>query len=165
MNSRQFQAKAVLQSHGLVVEEFLSTGDSSEIDMEVASDLARSAAHLSHQLTIVWEASMIWLQARQDNPESNVRENSTTGLCQPFVVSPGIVPSCGDHHADTSSETIPCLVQQQAKVGAINAETRKVEAWARSINRGVWVDMAAFEIGGSAHLVTLPKRRGTRATY
>jgi hypothetical protein len=44
-------------------------------------------------------------------------------------------------------------------------ETRtSCSAWARSINQDEWVDMAAFQIGGSAHLGILPKRRGTRAT-
>jgi hypothetical protein len=98
MNSRTFFTKSLIECHKRVVEQFLMAREIAEekIDTETSELLAGNAYQLAIHLTVQWELQMRMRQAHDDNPESDAhRENSTTDLCQPFVLSPGICPDCG----------------------------------------------------------------------
>jgi hypothetical protein len=63
MTSRQFQTKALLQAHALVVKDYLSDCPSDdEISLETADWLATNAGYLAKRLTVEWEDSMAWAQ-------------------------------------------------------------------------------------------------------
>jgi hypothetical protein len=103
MNTRKYFSTALLQTHKLILEQFLlgRLDDEEQIDIETADQLAEDAALLASRLTVRWENYMAWHQANDDNPESDaLRENSTVDLCQPFTLSPNTCPDCGGHHDD-----------------------------------------------------------------
>jgi hypothetical protein len=88
MIGRQFETKALLQNHALVVQEYFDTSNSEEIDPEVANDLAATAALFSHRLTIEWANSIKRSQANAGDPDSDAhREHSATNLARPFKPS------------------------------------------------------------------------------
>jgi hypothetical protein len=92
----EFAGKASCNRRASVVQEYLETSNSAEIDMEVADDLVATAALLSHRLTIEWANSIRKSQVNDgDLTRDAHRQRSATNLARPFKPSSDVRPNCG----------------------------------------------------------------------
>ena len=109
MNSRTFFTKSLLECHKQVVEQFLMAREIAEekIDTETSELLAGNAYQLAIHLTVQWEFEQRMRQVHDDDRESEQDpENTTTDLCRPFTLAPGICPDCGCNH-ESADHTVP----------------------------------------------------------